>query len=151
TFSIENVPFRLKRFLLDVVLQARTIRERPATGLMHAFVFWGFVAFAGYTIVEFLYGLGIVDLTRTRVFEAYRALLVPFSVAVLVGITYLLIRRAFVRPIALGAHVSGESIVIGLFISALMVTFLLTFTLPEGSSAAQANWWIHTLVILAFL
>jgi len=151
TFSVENVPFRGKRFLRDVVLQVRTIRERPAAGLMHAFVFWGFVAFAGYTAVEFLYGLGIVDLTRTRVFGAYRILLVPFAVAVLVGITFLLIRRAVVRPIALGAHVSAESIVIGLLISALMVTFLLTFVLPEGSSAAHVNWWTHALVILAFL
>ena len=33
---------------------------------MHAFVFWGFVAFGGYTSVEFLYGLGIVDLTARR-------------------------------------------------------------------------------------
>ena len=39
---------------------------------MHAFVFWGFVAFAGYTSVEFLRGLGIVDLTHTGWFDAYR-------------------------------------------------------------------------------
>src|SRR5215208_8411333 len=72
TFSIQNVPFRITRFLTDVLLQVRTIRERPAAGLMHAFVFWGFVAFAGYTTVEFLYGLGIVDLTQTGWFHAYR-------------------------------------------------------------------------------
>ncbi len=47
--------------MVDVLLQRRTIRERPLTGLMHAFVFWGFVAFAGYTLTEFLFGLGIVD------------------------------------------------------------------------------------------
>src|SRR5262245_63875144 len=56
TFSFDNLAFRANRFLVDVVLQRRTIRERPAAGLMHAFVFWGFVAFAGYTTVEFLYG-----------------------------------------------------------------------------------------------
>jgi Fe-S oxidoreductase len=151
TFSTENVPFRIKRFLTDVVFQVRTIRERPVAGTMHALVFWGFVAFGGYTTVEFLHGLGIVDLTHTAWFAAYRILLAPFAIAVLVGIVYLLIRRAFIRPVGLGTHVSVESIVIGLFISTLMITFLLTFRLAEGTTAATVNWWVHALVILAFL
>ncbi len=151
TFALDDLPFRVKRFVADVLLQQRTIRERPAAGLMHAFVFWGFVAFAGYTSVEFLYGLGIVDLTRTAWFEAYRLALTPFATAVLVGILYLLIRRAFVRPVGLGTKVSIESIVIALFIATLMVTYLLTFRLEEGTSAARVNWWIHMLVILAFM
>jgi Fe-S oxidoreductase len=151
TFSLDNLPFRITRFLVDVVLQRRTIRERPAAGLMHAFVFWGFVAFAGYTGVELLRGLGILDLTQTRWFEGYRSALTPFAVAVLVGILYLLIRRAVVRPIALGDHVSVESIVIGLFIATLMITFLLTFRLEEATTAGRVNWWLHMLVILAFM
>ena len=151
TFSIDDLPFRLRRFLADVVLQARTIRERPAAGLMHAFVFWGFVAFAGYTSVEFLYGLGLVDLTRTSWFEAYRRLLVPFAAAVLAGIVYLLVRRAIVRPVALGPTVSLESVAIALFIATLMITFLLAFRLDEASAAGRANWWAHMLVILAFM
>jgi Fe-S oxidoreductase len=151
TFSLDNLPFRATRFLTDVVFQIRTIRERPVAGLMHAFVFWGFVAFGGYTMVEFLYGLGVIDLTRAAWFEAYRLLLVPFAIAVLVGILYLLIRRAVVRPVALGTHVSVESIVIALFIATLMVTFLLTFRLEDGTRAAAVNWWVHAVVILAFL
>ena len=151
TFSLENVPFRIRRFLTDVVFQVRTIRERPLTGAMHALVFWGFVAFGGYTAVEFLHGLGIVDLTHTVWFERYRIALAPFAIAVLVGIGYLLIRRAFIRPVALGSHVSVESIVISLFIATLMITFLLTFRLEEGTAAATMNWWVHALVILAFL
>jgi Fe-S oxidoreductase len=150
-FSVDNLPFRINRFLMDVVLQRRTIRERPAAGLMHALVFWGFVAFGGYTSVEFLHGLGIVDLTGTAWFSAYRALLVPFALAVLVGILYLLVRRAFVRPIALGAKLSIESIVIALFITTLMITFLLTFRLDEATVPGRVNWWAHMSVILAFL
>ena len=150
-FSVDNLPFRIRRFVRDVLLQVRTIRERPVTGLMHAFVFWGFVAFGGYTTVEFLFGLGIVDLTETRWFQAYRVMLTPFAAAVLVGIVYLLIRRALVRPIALGDHVSLESVVIALFITTLMVTFLLTFRLQAGTTVASVNWWIHALVILAFM
>ena len=97
TFSLDHLGTRTRRFVVDVLLQHKTIAERPLTGLMHAFVFWGFVAFGGYTLVEFLCGLGIVDLTHTRWFEAYRLLLMPFAVAVLVGILYLLIRRALVH------------------------------------------------------
>jgi len=151
TINIDNLGFRVTRFLVDVVGQRQTIKERPIAGLAHAFVFWGFVAFGGYTLVEFLHGLGIVDLTGTMWFYAYRIVLTPFAVAVLFGIVYLLIRRAFVRPIALGDHVSVESIVIALFITTLMVTFLLGWRLDEETMAGRVNWWLHAVVILAFL
>jgi Fe-S oxidoreductase len=151
TFSLDEPATRVARFLADVVCQRRTIRERPLTGLMHACVFWGFLAFAGYTLTEFAYGLGIADLTGAPWFRAYRLLLVPFATAVLAGILFLLIRRAVFRPIALGSRVSLESVAIALFISALMVTFLLTFRLQEGTVGERINWWAHMLVILAFM
>jgi Fe-S oxidoreductase len=151
TFSLDNLGFRVNRFLVDVVFQARTIRERPLAGIAHAFVFWGFVAFGGYTLTEFLSGLGIVDLTHTAWFTAYRVALTPFAVAVLGGILFLLVRRAFVRPVGLGTKVSIESIVISLFIATLMITYLLTFRLEEGTMAERVNWWTHMLVILAFM
>ncbi len=150
-FALDDLPFRIRRFVVDVLLQVRTIRERPAAGLMHAFVFWGFVAFGGYTLTEFLYGLGIVDLTGRAWFHAYRVALVPFASAVLVGILFLLVRRAIVRPVGLGTKVSVESIVIALFIATLMITFLLTFQLSEETTTGRINWWTHMLVILAFM
>jgi len=150
-FALPDPAGHLWRFIVDVLLQVRTIRERPFVGAAHAFVFWGFVAFGGYTSVEFLRGLGIVDLTGTRWFFAYRIILVPFATAVLGGIVFLLIRRAIVRPSALGTTVSVESIVIALFIATLMVTFLLGFNLDEGTTAGRVNWWIHMTVILLFL
>lgn len=150
-FSLDLLGFRIRRFVTDVVFQRKTIVERPFAGLAHAFVFWGFVAFAGFTATEFLKGLGIVDLTGTAWFHAYRLALAPFAVAALAGIVFLVIRRGIVRPVALGTHVSIESIVIGLFIAILMVTFLLDFRLEEGTPAARVNWWAHACVILAFL
>jgi len=150
-FTIDGIGGHLQRFVVDVLLQVRTIRERPIVGFAHAFVFWGFVAFAGYTAVEFLRGLGIVDLTETRWFFAYRVILVPFATAVLGGILLLLIRRAIFRPSTLGRTVSIESIVIALFIATLMSTFLLGFNLDESSAAGRVNWWVHMLVILAFM
>ena len=151
TFAFDQPGFRIRRFLIDVIGQRQTIRERPMAGLAHAFVFWGFVAFGGYTVTEFLHGLGIVDLTDTSWFHAYRLLLTPFAVAVLGGIAYLFVRRAFVRPVALGTKVSVESLVIAGLIATLMVTFLLTWRLDEVSTAGRVNWWLHAMVILSFL
>ncbi|HSL22328.1 MAG TPA: heterodisulfide reductase-related iron-sulfur binding cluster [Vicinamibacterales bacterium] len=151
TFSLENPGYRVGRFLVDVIGQRKTIVERPVAGIAHALVFWGFVAFGGYTTAEFLRGLGIADLTGARWFHAYRMALTPFAIAVLAGIVYLLMRRAFARPVGLGEKVSVESIVIALFIATLMMTFLLGWRLEEGTTAASVNWWVHAVVILAFL
>ena len=151
TFSLDHIGFRLKRVLVDVLFQRRTIAERPVAGAAHALVFWGFIAFAGYTAAEFLSGLGIVDLTHAKWFQSYRLGLAVVAAAVLAGIVYLLARRTVVRPIALGRTVSAESVVIGLLITGLMVTFLLTFWLSEDGTAGRVNWWVHALVILAFL
>ncbi|MCC6164458.1 MAG: 4Fe-4S dicluster domain-containing protein [Acidobacteria bacterium] len=150
TFSFDDLPRRVERFIVDVVFQGRVIARKPWVGFAHLFVFWGFVAFGGYTFVETLHGLGIADLTQTIAFRVYTWLLVPFCVAVLAGIALLLIRRGVVRPRALGASVSWESILIGGFIATLMVTFLLTFVLETGIGA-RVNWWVHMLVIGTFL
>jgi Fe-S oxidoreductase len=150
-FTLDRMGPRVARFLVDVVGQRQTIAERPLPGLAHAFVFWGFLAFGGYTAVEFLAGLGLVDLTDSRWFAAYRVGLVPFALGVLTGIVALLVRRVFVRPVGLGTSLSLESVVIGLFIGTLMITFLLTWRLDEASFAGRVNWWVHALVILAFL
>ncbi len=151
TFSINRIGVRLLRFFADVLCQRQTIAERPVAGIAHAFVFWGFIAFAGYTTTEFLYGLGIVDLTHSAWFHTYRLVLTGFAWAVLAGILYLLVRRGVARPVGLGTQVSSESIVIGLLIATLMTTFLLTFWLPEDTTAGRVNWWVHAIVILVFV
>ncbi len=146
----DNASARTARFVREVLFQSKVIAEKPLVGLAHALVFWGFVAFVGYTAGQFLAGLRIVDITRTAAFEWYARALVPFAVAVLVGIVGLVIRRVAVRPEALGP-LSWESVLIGVFIAALMITFLReVFHLDEGL-AASVNWWLHTVVLLVFL
>jgi Fe-S oxidoreductase len=150
--SLDHLGARIRNFVLDVIFQRRVFRNKPLVGLSHLFVFWGFVAFAGYTTVEFLRGLGIADLTGTAAFHAYEIALVPFAVAVLIGIASLLVRRVMFRPPALGGKVSAESVLIGLFIATLMITFLLDLRLAgEDGVAERVNWWVHVLVILTFL
>ena len=65
-FDTSDLGTRAATFISEIVFQSRTIRARPVVGLAHLFVFWGFCAFAGYTTVEALRGLGVVDLTGTR-------------------------------------------------------------------------------------
>jgi Fe-S oxidoreductase len=149
-FSVGEAGARLWRTLIQVGAQSKVIRERPFVGVMHAFVFWGFVAFSGFSAVQFLKGLGLADLTGDRWFHLYSLAVVPFAATVLVGILALLVRRVVLRPAGLGATVSVESVIIGLFIATLMVTFFLDLRLTAGT-AARVNWWVHALVILVFL
>jgi Fe-S oxidoreductase len=150
TLSTNDVPARAARFLREVVFQSKVIAGKPLVGVAHALVFWGFVAFAGYSVAQLLAGLHLVDITRTTAFEWYARALVPFAVAVLVGIVGLVIRRVAVRPEALGP-LSWESVLIGVFIAILMITFLReVFHLDEGL-AASVNRWVHTVVLLVFL
>jgi Fe-S oxidoreductase len=148
---LDELPARLRRVLFEVVFQSKTIAAKPVVGTAHALVFWGFVAFGGYTTVEFLAGLGIADWTEAGWFHAYERVLVPFAWAVLAGITVLSVRRGLFRPavLSLSGRVSKESLLIGLLIAALMGTFLLSLRL-EGTPA-RINWWVHALVILSFL
>jgi Fe-S oxidoreductase len=149
TLRCDGVPARASRFLREVVFQSKVVAGKPVVGLAHALVFWGFVAFSGYSGAQFLKGLHIVDVTGIPAFRFYAVALVPFAVGVLAGIVFLVVRRVFVRPEALGP-LSWESVLIGGFIATLMITFLLDFRLTEGTAAA-VNWWLHAIVILVFL
>jgi Fe-S oxidoreductase len=149
-FDTTNLPARASRFLREVVFQSKVIAEKPVVGVAHALVFWGFVAFAGYSGAQFLKGLRIVDVTGTSVFRLYALALVPFAIGVLGGILLLLVRRVVLRPEALGP-LSGESVLIGCFIATLMITFLLDLRLAEGTTAAAVSWWLHAVIILVFL
>src|SRR5436305_1385152 len=58
---------RITQFLWEVLLQAKVIRQRPLPGLAHAFVFWGFCAFALITLNHLAAGfVGPVLTTDTR-------------------------------------------------------------------------------------
>jgi Fe-S oxidoreductase len=147
---------RLRTFVSEIVFQSRTIAARPVVGVAHLLVFWGFCAFGGYTLVEGLRGLGILDLTDTVAFHIYQFALVPFAVGVLGGIVLLAIRRGVLRPRALGASVSKESMLISAFIAILMITFLVDVAEAHQGirigvvPLERINWWAHMLVILTF-
>ncbi len=47
-FSLQPIAKRIGEFVWEVMFQAKVIRERPLPGIAHAFVFWGFCAFASW-------------------------------------------------------------------------------------------------------
>jgi Fe-S oxidoreductase len=153
-FQLQPLGPRVRKFLWEVMLQGKVIRERPLPGLAHAFVFWGFCAFALITVNHLAGGFGITLLPRQSAFAlAYYYLVGIFAVAVAVSIAGLAIRRFLVRPKWLG-EVSPESGVIALLIFILMVTYLAGMPRPgfdETSAASRVNWWAHTVALLLFL
>ncbi len=129
------------------MLQSRVIRERPLAGVAHAFVFWGFCAFALITINHLAEGFGLRLFSREHAAgRVYFYFVGALAIAVAVSIAGLAIRRFITRPRWLGT-VSPESGVIALLIFLLMVTYLAAFPYPES----RLIWWSHTLVLLAFL
>ena len=150
-FKLRPLAPRIRQFVWEVMLQGKVIRERPLPGLAHAFVFWGFCAFALVTVNHLAAGFGFPFLSRTGGFgKAYYAFVAVFALAVAVSIAGLAFRRFVVRPKWLGT-VAPESGIIALFIFILMVTYLAGLAMDETTYVARANWWLHTATLLAFL
>ncbi|HKO04486.1 MAG TPA: (Fe-S)-binding protein [Candidatus Acidoferrales bacterium] len=141
---------RIWRTFLEVVLQYRVVRDRPIAGILHAFVVWGFLAFAWISARHFYFGIrGLEHAQEDQ--SWYGTFVAVWAIAVLVGILGLSFRRFVLRPPALGA-LSPTSGLVAALISALMVTYLLGWRMfPVGSTAWKANWWAHTLAFLALL
>lgn len=154
-FSLAPVGKRMWEFFWEVLCQAKVIAQRPLPGLAHAFVFWGFCAFALVTLDHFLGGLGIDGLRMDQGWlgPLYFGFAFVFCLAVAVSITALAIRRFVVRPPWLGEKVSLESGLIALLILVLMLTYAADYLLhPDPNGAAgKLLWWAHTLALLLFL
>ncbi|HMC58942.1 MAG TPA: 4Fe-4S dicluster domain-containing protein, partial [Candidatus Solibacter sp.] len=151
-FQIAPVGPRIRQFLWEVMLQGKVIEQRPMAGLAHAFVFWGFLAFAPITMNHIATPFGARFLSADSSFGGfYFAFVSVWAVAVAVSIAGLFVRRFLVRPVLLG-KVSPESGFIALLIFTLMATYLAgVWWLQEDSIAGQANWWLHTLALATFL
>src|SRR5438552_19012930 len=57
-FLLSPLGPRVRELVWEAMLQAKVIRERPLPGLAHAFVFWGFCAFALVTLNHVAIGFG---------------------------------------------------------------------------------------------
>jgi Fe-S oxidoreductase len=150
-YSIRPLGPRVRQFLWEVAFQGKVIRQRPLPGLAHAFVFWGFCAFAPITINHIATAFGGRFMTPASGFgRFYFGFVAVWAVAVAVSITGLAIRRFVVRPKWL-EPLSPESGIIALLIFVLMVTYLGGLWLDEASAAGRVTWWLHTATLLIFL
>ena len=149
----DSLPFdrfgaRAWRVFKEVFLHEKVIKDRFWPGLMHALVFWGFIVFGLVTIDHFAIGFGY-PIMNEQTHTYYSYIVIPFSILVLIGIGSLTYRRFITRPKPLG-KISPTSGLVALFISLLMITYLLGETNIDPIMW-RINWWIHSLIILAFL
>jgi Fe-S oxidoreductase len=149
-FSLRPISKRIWAFISEVLFQSKVIRERPLPGLAHAFVFWGFLAFALVSLNHLAAGLNLAFLSPAILIgRFYFTFAAAWALLVAISITGLFVRRFVARPVWLG-KVSPESGVIALLIFLLMATYLAaSFTTDE--STLKTLWWTHTLALLVFL
>src|SRR5690349_14847276 len=89
-FSLRPIGPRIRELVWEVMLQVKVIRQRPLPGLAHAFVFWGFCAFALVTLNHIAIGFGIRLLAPG---SFYFQLAAVFAVLVAISIAGLFVRR----------------------------------------------------------
>jgi Fe-S oxidoreductase len=151
-FSLNPIGRRIWDFVWEVLCQGKVIRQRPLPGLAHAFVFWGFLAFALVSLNHMANGIGLAFLPpKSIIGRFYFTFAALWALLVAISITALFVRRFFVRPVWLGKKLSYESGFIAFLIFVLMVSYLGAFFLADQSSAVKSLWWTHTLALLVFL
>ena len=97
----DHIPKRLWRVFVEVILQYRVVRDRPIVGILHAFVVWGFLAFAWVSAQHLLLGLrGLSKAPGPR--SWYGTFVAVWALAVLVAMIGLSFRRFVLRPKPLG-------------------------------------------------
>src|SRR2546422_336029 len=103
TWGLKPIGPRISRCIWEVLLQGKVIVDRPLAGLAHAFVFWGFCAFALVTINHIAAGFGGLLISGRSLFgRLYFGFVAVFAVCVAVSIIGLAVRRFVLRPVWLG-------------------------------------------------
>jgi hypothetical protein len=127
---LDNLPRRLIKGVVALFSQGGIIRHRRLTSILHYGVAWGFIFYFLVNAVDISEGL-FADFhflgQDTLLNHIFRLLADLFTAAVLVGITYLVLRR-LARPPALSwrenvklhpkvsTGVAQDSLVVGIFI-----------------------------------
>ncbi|MAG21191.1 MAG: heterodisulfide reductase-related iron-sulfur binding cluster [Candidatus Marinimicrobia bacterium] len=148
TLPLDRISQRLIRTIQEVLFHRRVIGGRFWPGLMHGLVFWGFIVFGIITLDHFAAGFE-TPLLSPEQHHCYSIVVLPFSILVIIGISFLAYRRFILKPEVLG-KLSPTSGIVALFIFLLMVTYIYGETSPP-LLLARFNWWLHALLVLAFL
>ncbi|HWC86544.1 MAG TPA: (Fe-S)-binding protein [Solirubrobacteraceae bacterium] len=170
---------RRTRNEVTIVLGQRKLLQRLGPGLMHAFIFWGFIVLAPTILIALI---GVVDKRATLPWlghQGWYAFLVDvFAVLVLVGVVAALWIRKVQRPRRFeGSHLGEADLILGMIalIAASLLLWHATrialglnewprawspaanalshlFGAKEPTRALERGFvWAHVLTILAFL
>ena len=170
-----------KRLLLGIgiLLSQKTLfKSRPLVGFIHALVAWGFTLYMVVNLVDVLYGFipGFRFLPDHWVGHTYRFFVDLFSVLVLVGIFFFLVRRFLIKdprleiksqvllPDTTRKGIRRDSFIVGAFIFLHVGSRLVgssfaiaqehpTVSPPAAASLAQfwVNWSPETLLFAEHL
>ena len=112
------------------ISQITLFKSRPVIGLVHAFVAWGFTLYLLVNVVDVLYGFipGFHFFPDHFIGKAYRVFVDAFTVMVLIGVMYFLLRRFVLKdsrlninePVMLSPEAKKgmrmDSLIVGFFI-----------------------------------
>ncbi|UCF69127.1 MAG: (Fe-S)-binding protein [Acidobacteriota bacterium] len=140
---------RIWRVIKEVIFQWRVVGGRPVAGLMHAVVFFGFIGFAFETTDHFLepFHLPFMATVLGSYEPAFKVILAIVAVVVAIAIAGLAFRRFVLVNISPDPK-SYSSGIVAAMIFLLMLTYI--YGLQEQAALAKANWWVHSLLIIAF-
>lgn len=177
---LDNIPRRVG-FLITLVLGQKKLFKYPLRGVMHAFIFWGFIALQ-------------IETTEVLARGLYSGFYVPvighaldtaqdfFGLLVLVGVAIALYNRMILRPPGIKAHGRDAEIILALiagivvtmfladgafavlstanghphqppFAAAFTVNLLKSIGLSEKAFVPvyEISFWVHVAIILGFL
>lgn len=144
----DHVFTRTLKVFLYAIGQKRFFEHGRISGILHAFIFWGFLAVALRTII--LFGQGISSDFASSFLASptghfYTIFKDFFQILVVIGCLGMLIRRAFFKPARL--TLSTEADVILITILALMITDFMM----EAGIWYEFSYFTHIILILGFL
>jgi len=173
---------RVFHALGKILFQRCTLKnERPFTGLMHVFIFYGALTFDTLTVNHTLEGFlpNFTLFGRSSFGEAFSLLVDVFAVLVLGGVAYFAARRFILKPKSY-ATTPGDSAIIYIALTLVTLSYLyfevfaiahhpdtarLSFlgsalargVAASGLSAAavalhvKIGWWLHVLFVYGFI
>jgi len=176
----QNAGARIAKVIGVGIGQSKILRD-PAAGLMHAFIFWGFLVLLTAVLEAFIQGFypefSLVSLGAvSNVVFASQDL---FGLLVVIAVLYALFRRYVLHPKRLkgDGHTNTDATIILLLIAGVMITMFgvntsKTFVHPENIEYYKAHfiasqltplfasnaltyyssfWWAHIIIILTFM
>ncbi len=176
----DNIGKRISKVLSVGIAQTKILRE-PAAGLMHAFIFWGFMTLLTAVTEAFIQGfyspfsLSVLGIISKPIFVMQDL----FGALVILAVIYALIRRYIFHPKRLqgDGHTNADATIILCLIFGVMLTMFgvnaskivlhadklafykyhfiaVNFSslfAPNPSLLYNIFWWTHIVIVLSFM